>query len=292
MARNPMDLFGAFNREASQDFIERNPFAEAHQRSIARVHIAPKPAITYTEERNPLDLFGDFGGGLLDVARLPEPTSTHWTNIFRSGFDALSGPYTPGLGTPTGIQPGDPFEDDDSALNLLREGNPAVGLEPIEEFASRFRRRPPQIDGGTIGAVLAALAAVAVGVYGRATAVPEEISRSVEAEPENPAVLERASKFIQSLWATKPEARAAIKAVAHRQRAAQSQGLNDIGAGGSTTGPTNLGEPFWTSTPRRVGTNVVVMGPSHRPAKHDFKGSTIKRSAQPMTGHHTMEFRM
>jgi hypothetical protein len=33
---------------------------------------------------------------------------------------------------------------------------------------------------------------------------------------------------------------------------AKSEGINDLGAGGTTTGYTNLGEPYWTSTPRRV----------------------------------------
>jgi hypothetical protein len=158
----------------------------------------------------------------------------------------------------------------------LLETDVEVGL-PI--YAGRAKP-----DYGMIGAVLGGLAAVIGGAYASYSVTPDKEG------------IKRASDYIQNIWNSKPETRAVIKQAmsAHRQKAAQSQGVNDLGAGGSTTGATNLGEPYWSSTPRRINNMIVsTTDRKRRPANHNFSsGINVRRSMQAYSGHHTLEFRM
>jgi hypothetical protein len=148
-------------------------------------------------------------------------------------------------------------------------------LASEEDIETGIRERPFNTgrmgikDAGLIASVLAAIAAAGYATYAAMNSV-EGVKSFYEDVPEGAGVIVGAVQ-------------------AHRQRAAASE-LNDLGAGGSTTGATSLGEPYWSSTPRRINNMIVsTTDTKRRPANHNFSGGKVQRSLQAFSGHHTME---
>ena len=164
----------------------------------------------------------------------------------------------------------------DEIADLRVEQANDLGEQPMynrwDEYRDTLIRNAP-----VLSAIVLSLAASAYALYSVQPAVIEGVKNG------DPESINAAAEYLGQHWKN-PKARAFI------QRAAASNGVNDLGAGGSTTGSTNLGEPYWTSTPRRINNMIVsTTDMKRRPANHNFSGGKVKRNLQAFSGHHTLE---